>query len=64
MKWIKIKQELKHMQEGKFEEAAKDFSAAIEDNPDDAVAYINFGNLFAAVGEPEKHWNFFKKQLN
>ena len=54
---------ISYMQEGKWEEAAKAFSEAIEENPNDAVAYINFGNVLTAVGETEKAVNFYKKAL-
>ena len=52
-----------YMKEGKWEEAAKTFSEAIEENPNDAVAYINFGNVLTAVGEREKAVNFYKKAI-
>ena len=51
------------MQEGKYEEAVKIFSEAIEENPNEPVAYINFGNVLTAVGETAKAENFYKKAL-
>ena len=51
------------MQEGKWEEAAKAFMEEIEKNPKDAVAYINFGNVLSAVGDPEKALKFFQKAI-
>lgn len=51
------------MQEGKWEEAAKAFVEAIEENPTDAVGYINFGNLLSAVGDDEKALKFFEKAI-
>ena len=51
------------MQNGNFEEAATFFSEAIEANPNDAVGYINFGNLLSAVNELEKALKFYEKAL-
>lgn len=51
------------MKEGKWEEAAKAFMEVIEANPTDAVAYINFGNVLSAVGDPEKALKFFEKAI-
>lgn len=52
------------MQEGKWEEAAKTFMEAIEENPNDAVAYINFGNVLSAVGDADKALKFFEKAIS
>ncbi|HET7657561.1 MAG TPA: tetratricopeptide repeat protein, partial [Bacillales bacterium] len=38
-------QGIQHMQDGQFEEAAASFNKAIEENPKDAIAFANFGNL-------------------
>ena len=54
---------VKYMQEGNWEEAAKAFIEAIEENPEDPVSYINFGNVLTAVGETKRHWTFIKRQL-
>lgn len=51
------------MQEGKWEEAAKIFMEVIERDPKDAVAYINFGNVLSAVGDPERALKFFEKAI-
>lgn len=51
------------MKEGKWEEAAKIFMEVIEANPTSAVAYINFGNVLSAVGDPEKALRFFEKAI-
>ena len=56
----KNEQGIQYMQEGKWEEAAKVFSEAIEENPNDAVSYINFGNVLTAVGEAAKAENFYR----
>jgi tetratricopeptide (TPR) repeat protein len=59
----KNEQGIQFMKEGKWEEAAKAFIEAIEANPDDAVAYINFGNVLSAVGDIERAMNFFQKAI-
>lgn len=59
----KNQQGIQYMQEGKWEEAAKIFMEAIEENPKDAVSYINFGNVLAAVGENDKALSFFEKAI-
>ena len=51
------------MQEGKWEEAAKIFMEAIDENPEDAVSYINFGNVLSAVGDGERALKFFLKAI-
>jgi tetratricopeptide (TPR) repeat protein len=51
------------MKEGKWEEAAKTFMEAIEASPEDPIAYINFGNVLSAVGDPEKALKFFQKAI-
>ena len=52
-----------YMQEGKWEEAAKAFMEAIEESPNDAVSYINFGNVLTAVGDTKRALDFFKRPL-
>jgi tetratricopeptide (TPR) repeat protein len=54
---------IQYMQEGNWEEAAKSFNEAIEENPQDAVAFINFGNVLSAVGDNEKALKFYQKAL-
>lgn len=51
------------MKEGNWEEAAKAFMEAIEADPADPVAYINFGNVLSAVGDAEKALKFFEKAI-
>lgn len=51
------------LQEGKFEEAIKYFSEAIEENPKDAIAYINFGNVLVAVNEIERAKKFYERAI-
>lgn len=55
---------IQYMQEGKWEEAAKSFAEAIEEHPEDPVAYINFGNVLTAVGDTERAMNFFDKAIS
>lgn len=57
-------QGIQYMQQGKYEEAVKCFHEAIEQQPNDPVGYINFGNVLAAVGEEEKAIRFFTRRLN
>lgn len=52
------------MREGKWEEAAKAFAEAIEEQPKDPVAYINFGNVLTAVGDTERAMNFYDKAID
>lgn len=54
---------IQYLQEGKYELAIKAFTEEIENNPTNAVAYVNFGNVLNAVGEKEKAMNFYKKAL-
>ncbi|QQZ10766.1 tetratricopeptide repeat protein [Heyndrickxia vini] len=60
----KNKKGIECLQEGKFEEAIKFFSEAIEENPSDPVAYINFGNVLIAVNEMERAVKFFEKAID
>ena len=52
------------LQEGKIEEAVTFFTEAIEENPTDPVAYINFGNVLLSVGENEKAEKFLKRAIS
>ena len=54
---------VQYMQEGKWEEAARIFNEVIEENPQDAIAYINFGNVLSAVGDDEKALKFYEKAI-
>ena len=54
---------VQYMQEGKWEEAAKIFNEIIEENPNDPIAYINFGNVLSAVGDDEKALKFYEKAI-
>lgn len=52
------------MKEGKWEEAAKTFAEAIEAQPENPVAYINFGNVLTAVGDTERAMTFYDKAIS
>lgn len=52
------------MQEERFEDAVKAFTEAIEQNPEDTVGYINFGNLLGAMGDSERAERFFQKAIS
>lgn len=54
---------IEFMKEGKWEEAAKAFAEAIDEQPSDPVAYINFGNVLTAVGDTERAMNFYDKAI-
>lgn len=48
---------MKALQKKKYDEALKWFNEVIEDNPDDPVGYIHFGDVLLAAGEREKAQN-------
>ena len=50
-------------QNKQYEEAAQAFTQAIEANPEEAVGYINFGNLLAAMNDAERAERFFQKAI-
>lgn len=54
---------IKAFQENRLEEAAKAFNDAIEANPNDAVGYVNFGNLLATMNDIERAERFFQKAI-
>ena len=51
------------LQEGEYEKAVESFVKAVEEDPDNAVGYINLGNVFASLGDPEKAEPFFQKAI-
>lgn len=51
------------MHTGDYEEAAKAFTQAIEQEPENEVGYINFGNLLAIMNDAERAERFFQKAL-
>lgn len=48
---------------GNTKKPAKVFNEAIEENPNEPVAYINFGNVLTAVGETDKAVKFYRKAI-
>lgn len=56
-------QGIEALQNKEYEQAIAAFLQAIEENPDDAVGYINVGNVFASVGDTEKAERFFQKAI-
>lgn len=54
---------IKAFQEKRYEDAAQAFNDAIEQNPDDAVGYVNFGTLLSALGDVERAERFFQKAI-
>lgn len=50
-------------QEKRYEDAAQLFTQAIEAEPDNAIGYVNFGNLLAVLEDTERAERFFKRQL-
>ena len=59
----KNRQAITLMQERKYEEAAKIFNEIIEENPDEPIGYINFGNLLLELNETERAERFFLKAI-
>lgn len=51
------------LQEGEYEKAVESFVKAIELAPENAVGYINLGNVFASLGDAEKAEPFFQKAI-
>src|SRR5690625_5628835 len=56
-------QALKYIKEQNFEKAAKLLDEAIENDPDDPLGYINFGNLLLHMNDFERAKRFFKKAI-
>ena len=46
-----------------YEEAAQFFTEAIENDPENPVGYINFGNLLATLNDVERAERFFQKAI-
>ena len=46
-----------------YEKAVVHFSKAIEDEPDNPVGFINFGNLLARMNDTERAERFFQKAI-
>ena len=58
-----MKLELQHYKMAQYEKAVESFVKAVEQDPDNAVGYINLGNVFASLGDAEKAEPFFQKAI-
>ncbi|MBS4202800.1 tetratricopeptide repeat protein [Lederbergia citrea] len=56
-------QGIEYLQQGNYEKAIQMFTEAIEENPTDAVAYVNFANVLISVGEPQRAEQFLKRAI-
>ena len=56
-------QGIQAFQEKRYEEAAQLFTQAIDNEPDNVLAYINFGNLLAVLNDVERAERFFQKAI-
>ena len=54
---------IKAFKEKRYEDAAQAFNDAIEQNPNDPVGYVNFGNLLATLNDVERAERFFQKAI-
>ncbi len=59
----KQKQAINLMKENKLEEAAKLFIEIIDENPEDPVGYINFGNVLELMQQHDKAERFYLKAI-
>ena len=51
------------LQDGEYEKAVEAFFKAVEKEPENAVGYINLGNVFASLNDIEKAEPFFQKAI-
>ena len=51
------------IQEEDYEKAVELFTKAMEENPEDSIGYINFGNLLASMNENDRAERFFQKAI-
>ncbi|MFJ5768515.1 tetratricopeptide repeat protein [Psychrobacillus sp. NPDC093180] len=51
------------IQEENYEKAVELFTKAIEENPNEAIGYINFGNLLSSMNENDRAERFFQKAI-
>ncbi|MBS4217054.1 tetratricopeptide repeat protein [Bacillus sp. FJAT-49711] len=56
-------QGIEFLQKGNVEKAIQMFTEAIEENPHDAVGYVNFANVLISVGELERAEQFLKRAI-
>ena len=54
---------IKALQDGAYEKAVDAFMKAVENEPNDAIGYINLGNVFASLGDAEKGEPFFRQAI-
>lgn len=54
---------VKALADGKAEQAVEAFVKAVEEEPENAVGYINLGNVFASLGDVEKAEPFFQQAI-
>ena len=59
----KQKQAIELMREKKYEEAAKLFIEIIDENPEDPIGYINFGNVLELMHQHDKAERFYLKAI-
>jgi tetratricopeptide (TPR) repeat protein len=51
------------LQNGEYEKAVESFMQGVEKDPENAVGYINLGNVFASLGDAERAEPFFQKAI-
>lgn len=51
------------LQKGEYEKAVESFMQGVEKDPENAVGYINLGNVFASLGDAERAEPFFQKAI-
>lgn len=56
-------QGIEALQNKQYEQAIEAFLKAIDEHPEEAVGYINIGNVFGSIGEVEKAERFFQKAI-
>lgn len=57
------KRAIELMKERKFDEAANIFNAYIEENPEEPIGYVNFGNLLMHMREFDRALKFYEKSI-
>src|SRR5699024_7200332 len=64
MKMEDFDQALIYMNEGKYEEAAKEFIEYINANETDPIGYLNFGNFHVLIEQYEEAERIFRKAID
>lgn len=54
---------IKALTDGKYEDAVEAFLKAVKEEPENAVGFINLGNVFASLGDAEKAEPFFQQAI-